>query len=261
MVSLLNSLFSSHARRNHTVVDETSSASSAEEQLHTKSAKSSGVDDADVYIPTLEKVPADVELNPAELSFEKDAYLDHVDVAGGMGRHLGMFSCTMLITGTIIGTGIFSTPSSVLGSIGSVGASLMLLLLGFILAFCSLFVWLEFGTMFPRSGGEKVYLEVVYRKPKYLATVIFAANAVVLGFASSSCVPSIDAAGIDEVELMKANPALRLLQLYRGCRASPEREPFGMVYLSTTTSVAISHALANVPILNTGRVKRWLDGW
>ena len=46
---------------------------------------------------------------------------------------------------------------------------------------------------------------------------------------------SVDAAGVDEVELMKANPALHLLLFYRGRRASPGREPFGMAYLPTTT--------------------------
>ena len=90
--------------------------------------------------------------------------------------------------GRIIGTGIFSTPSSILGSVGSVGASLMLWVLGFTLSFCGLFIWLEYGTMFPRSGGEKVYLEAVYRKPKYLVTVIFAANAILLGFTASGCI-------------------------------------------------------------------------
>lgn len=90
--------------------------------------------------------------------------------------------------GCIIGTGIFSTPSSILGSVGSVGASLMLWVLGFVLSFCGLFIWLELGTMFPRSGGEKVYLEAVYTKPKHLATVIFAVNAIVLGFSASGCI-------------------------------------------------------------------------
>lgn len=87
--------------------------------------------------------------------------------------------------GRIIGTGIFSTPSSILGSVGSVGASLMLWVLGFLLSFCGLFVWLEFGLMWPRSGGEKVYLEGIYRKPRYLVTVIFAANAILLGFTAA----------------------------------------------------------------------------
>ncbi|EMD32253.1 hypothetical protein CERSUDRAFT_88248 [Gelatoporia subvermispora B] len=123
----------------------------------------------------------DPDLNPGELSFDEDT-------AGGMGRHLGVFTCTLLIVGRIIGTGIFSTPSSILNSVGSVGASLMLWVLGFVLSFCGLFIWLELGTMFPRSGGEKVYLEAIYKKPKHLATVIFAANAILLGFTASGCI-------------------------------------------------------------------------
>jgi len=65
---------------------------------------------------------------------------------------------------------------------------MMLWVLGFFLSFCGLFVWLEFGTMFPRSGGEKVYLEAVYKKPKGLATVVYAANAILLGFTASGCI-------------------------------------------------------------------------
>ncbi|KAL5504704.1 hypothetical protein ACEPAH_7367 [Sanghuangporus vaninii] len=124
---------------------------------------------------------ADPSLNPGALSFEEDA-------AGGMGRHLGVFSCTMLIVGRIIGTGIFSTPSTILGSVGSVGASLMLWVLGFFLSFSGLLVWLELGTMFPRSGGEKVYLEAVYKRPKGLATVFYAFQIILLGFTASGCI-------------------------------------------------------------------------
>ncbi|KAI0261883.1 high affinity methionine permease [Gloeopeniophorella convolvens] len=118
----------------------------------------------------------DSDDNPGELTFEEDT-------AGGMGRHLGVSRI-----GRIIGTGVFSTPSSILASVGSVGASLMLWVLGLVLSFCGLFIWLEFGTMFPRSGGEKVYLEAIYRRPKHLATVIFAANAIILGFTASNCI-------------------------------------------------------------------------
>jgi amino acid transporter len=42
--------------------------------------------------------------------------------------------------------------------------------------------------MFPRSGGEKVYLEAVYRRPKLLATVLFSTQAVLLGFTASGCI-------------------------------------------------------------------------
>lgn len=65
---------------------------------------------------------------------------------------------------------------------GSVGAALMLWVLGLVLSYCGLMVWLEFGCMFPRSGGEKVYLEAVYTRPRLLATVIFAVQAILLGF-------------------------------------------------------------------------------
>lgn len=90
--------------------------------------------------------------------------------------------------GRIIGTGIFSTPSSITAGVGSVGAALMLWVLGLVLSYCGLMVWLEFGCMYPRSGGEKVYLEAAYRRPRFLATIVFAVQAVLLGFTASGCI-------------------------------------------------------------------------
>ncbi|KAI9431494.1 amino acid transporter [Lactarius indigo] len=120
------------------------------------------------------------DINPGELTFEEDT-------AGGSGRHLGIFDCTMINVGAMVGTGIFSTPSSIIGSVGSVAASLMLWVLGLVLSFCGLFVWLELGTMIPRSGGEKVYLEAMYPRPKNLTTVIYATNVILLNFSSGNC--------------------------------------------------------------------------
>lgn len=45
--------------------------------------------------------------------------------------------------------------------------------------------------MFPRSGGEKVYLEAVYCRPTHLVTVIFAVYIVTLDFSSPSCIVSV----------------------------------------------------------------------
>ena len=67
----------------------------------------------------------------------------------------------------------------------------MLWVLGLGFSLCGLLIWLEFGTMYPRSGGEKVYLEAVYRRPKHLSTVIFAAYAIFLNFSSASCLVSL----------------------------------------------------------------------
>ncbi|KAF7560390.1 hypothetical protein G7046_g3750 [Stylonectria norvegica] len=116
---------------------------------------------------------------------------------GGLGRHLGVFSTTALMqvipmgyvsVGRIIGTGIFSTPSSIVTSVGSVGASLLLWVLGLLLAISGLCVWLEFACMIPRSGGEKVYLEAAYRRPQKLITIVFAVQAIALGFTAAGCI-------------------------------------------------------------------------
>ncbi|TVY75961.1 High-affinity methionine permease [Lachnellula suecica] len=120
--------------------------------------------------------PAVGELRPGEAE------------AGGLGRHLGLFSTTFLIIGRIIGTGIFSTPSSITEGVGSVGASTTVWLIGLVMSFAGLFIWIELGCMIPRSGGEKVYLEAAYKRPKLLATTVFAFQIILLGFTASGCI-------------------------------------------------------------------------
>ena len=51
---------------------------------------------------------------------------------------------------------------------------------------CGLSVWLEFGLAIPRSGGEKNYLEYIYKHPKYLASCVLAAQMIFLGFSSGN---------------------------------------------------------------------------
>ncbi|KAK4156131.1 high-affinity methionine permease [Chaetomidium leptoderma] len=101
-------------------------------------------------------------------------------------RKLGITGAVFLILNKMIGTGIFSTPSSIFAATGSVGVSLMLWVIGGFLTFCGLSVWLEFGLAIPRSGGEKNYLEHVYRHPKYLATCVLASQMILLGFSSGN---------------------------------------------------------------------------
>ncbi|KAH7121147.1 high-affinity methionine permease-like protein [Dendryphion nanum] len=101
-------------------------------------------------------------------------------------RKLGVTGAVFLILNKMIGTGIFSTPSGIFAATGSVGVSLFLWVIGGILTFAGLSVFLEFGLAIPRSGGEKNYLERVYRKPKYLATCVLAAQMLLLGFSSGN---------------------------------------------------------------------------
>lgn len=62
----------------------------------------------------------------------------------------------------------------------------MLWVIGGFLTFCGLSVFLEFGLAIPRSGGEKNYLERVYRRPRYLATCVLASQMILLGFSSGN---------------------------------------------------------------------------
>ncbi|CDO75763.1 hypothetical protein BN946_scf184921.g39 [Trametes cinnabarina] len=85
-----------------------------------------------------------------------------------------LLSTASLIFNRVIGTGIFATPSVILRSSGSVGLSLVMWLLGAAVALCGTAVYIELGTGLPRNGGEKNYLEVMFRRPKLLVTCIYA---------------------------------------------------------------------------------------
>ena len=68
---------------------------------------------------------------------------------------------------------IYATPSTILRSSGSVGVSFIMWLFGAFIATCGTVVYIEFGTGLPRNGGEKNYLEFVYRHPRFLASCGF----------------------------------------------------------------------------------------
>lgn len=54
------------------------------------------------------------------------------------------------------------------------------------LTLSGLSVYLEFGLAIPKSGGEKNYLERIFRRPRYLATSVFAVQMVLLGFSAGN---------------------------------------------------------------------------
>lgn len=57
---------------------------------------------------------------------------------------------------------IFATPSFILETSGSVGLSLIMWLIGALIATSGLLVYVEWGTGLPRSGGELTYLSYTY---------------------------------------------------------------------------------------------------
>ncbi|KAJ3282200.1 hypothetical protein HK104_011042 [Borealophlyctis nickersoniae] len=103
-------------------------------------------------------------------------------------RTLGLASTTFLIFNRMIGAGIWATPATILASSGSIGMSLILWVVGTFIAITGMTVYTEYGTALPQSGGEKNYLEFVYRRPKLLITCVYGANAVLLGWAGSNSI-------------------------------------------------------------------------
>ncbi|KAH8165056.1 hypothetical protein CIB48_g3194 [Xylaria polymorpha] len=105
-----------------------------------------------------------------------------------LGRNIGWRSAYIIAISRVIGSGIFAVPGVILKSAGSVGLSLALWIGGAVIVAAGLAVSLEYGCMLPRSGGDKVYLEFTYTRPRFLASTLVAVQAVLLGFTASNCV-------------------------------------------------------------------------
>ncbi|ORY04155.1 amino acid transporter [Basidiobolus meristosporus CBS 931.73] len=90
-----------------------------------------------------------------------------------LARSMGLFSGTMNIVGTIVGSGIFSLPALVFAHVGSPGMSILLWIIGGLVSFSGVLGYNEFGCMFPYNGGEKEYLERSFKKPKKLFSFLF----------------------------------------------------------------------------------------
>ncbi|KAI0975997.1 methionine permease [Xylaria arbuscula] len=105
-----------------------------------------------------------------------------------LGRNIDWKSAYVIAISRVIGSGIFAVPGVILKSVGSVGLSLTLWVAGAVIVAAGLAVSLEYGCMLPRSGGEKVYLEFTYPRPRFLASTLVATQAVLLGFTASNCV-------------------------------------------------------------------------
>jgi amino acid transporter len=104
-----------------------------------------------------------------------------------LGTDLNYISLFYFVISGVIGTGIFATPGTILKQIGSVGASYVLWVSGFIITLFKVLIYVEYVTYFPdRSGGDVAYLEQAYPKPEFLVPTTYAAINVLFSFATSS---------------------------------------------------------------------------
>ena len=73
-------------------------------------------------------------------------------------REVGLVGAVSLIGGTMIGSGIFMSPQTVLNTIGSPGASLVVWACCGVLVILASFCYAELGTVIRESGGEYIYI-------------------------------------------------------------------------------------------------------
>ncbi|KAK8169961.1 amino acid transporter-like protein [Phyllosticta citrichinensis] len=112
-----------------------------------------------------------------------------VEKESPLGYEVNWISIIFLNISQMVGTGVFSTPSSILSATGSVGMSFIYWVLGLVISCCSLGTYLELASYFPsRSGSEIVYLENAYPRPKWFFPTAFAVQTVILSFSSSNAV-------------------------------------------------------------------------
>ncbi|CAE6519961.1 unnamed protein product [Rhizoctonia solani] len=119
---------------------------------------------------------------------QDETSLAPIEETSPLGYNVGFLDATLVNTSAMIGMGIFSTPSYVLKSVGSVGALITLYLVAPIVTWAGLMVYIELTSMcgHKRSGAEVVYLEQAYPKPKYLVSTVFALTTALLSYTGVS---------------------------------------------------------------------------
>jgi amino acid transporter len=77
-------------------------------------------------------------------------------------RRLGLWACWSIVTGSIIGSGIFRTPAAIATDVHSVGGIALLWIIGAVVTLCLGLCFAELATMFPQAGGVYVYLREAF---------------------------------------------------------------------------------------------------
>ncbi len=80
--------------------------------------------------------------------------INHSDLS----REIGLGSATILVVANMIGTGIFTTSGFLMEAIGDPRVMLLCWFVGGVLALCGALCYGELGAMYPRAGGEYVFL-------------------------------------------------------------------------------------------------------
>src|SRR4030088_3482384 len=81
---------------------------------------------------------------------------------GGLRQRLGLFDSTMLVAGTMIGSGIFIVSADIARDVGSAGWLLVVWILTGVMTIIGALSYAELAAMMPHAGGQYVYLREAY---------------------------------------------------------------------------------------------------
>ena len=79
-------------------------------------------------------------------------------------RELGLFDGTMLVVGSMIGSGIFIVSADIARQVGSAGWLLAIWLVSGLITMIAAVSYGELSSMFPKAGGQYIYLQEAYGK-------------------------------------------------------------------------------------------------
>jgi len=80
----------------------------------------------------------------------------------GFVRELGLLDSTMIVAGSMIGSGIFIVPADIARQVGSAGWLLMVWVVTGLLTVAAALSYGELAAMMPKAGGQYVYLREAY---------------------------------------------------------------------------------------------------
>src|SRR4051794_2224151 len=80
----------------------------------------------------------------------------------GFVRELGLLDSTMIVAGSMIGSGIFIVSADIARQVGSAGWLLMVWVVTGLLTVAAALSYGELAAMMPKAGGQYVYLREAY---------------------------------------------------------------------------------------------------
>ncbi|TKC06998.1 APC family permease [Pedobacter frigoris] len=89
---------------------------------------------------------------------------EEIQEDGSFKRELGLLDGTMLVVGSMIGSGIFIVSADIARNVGSAGWLILIWVLTAVITVIAAVSYGELSAMFPKAGGQYVYLKEAYNK-------------------------------------------------------------------------------------------------